>query len=178
MKETPKETDNNIKDSIEASNNDIPININNLENFKYENKYKPFNLNLNRIKKKNNGLKKYFGFYFYENSNENEYSHKNDKNNNTENANNTENNEINENKENNAKTNSINKNDGNVSNSYNSNNNINNHPFINNLVDLMNVVKEDDEIEYSESQENRVEYHSHSYSDDEFGLGVANFHER
>ena len=173
MKETPKETDNNIKDSIEASNNDIPININNLENFKYENKYKPFNLNLNRIKKKNNGLKKYFGFYFYENLNENEYSHKNDKNNNTENANNTENNEINENKENNAKTNSINKNDGNVSNSYNSNNNINNHPFINNLVDLMNVVKEDDEIEYSESQENRVEYHSHSYSDDEFGLGVT-----
>ena len=168
MKETSKETDNNIKDSIESSNNEIPINIINLANLKYENKYKPFKLNLNKVKQKNNGLKKYYSFYFYDNTSENESENKNDKNNSRENENNIENNEINEKKVSNVNTSSINKNDENINNSHNSN--INNHPFINNLVDLMNVVKEDDENEYSESQDNREDYHSQTLSADTFGI--------
>jgi dual specificity protein kinase YAK1 len=168
MKETSKETDNNIKDSIESSNNEIPINIINLANLKYENKYTPFKLNLNKVKQKNNGLKKYYNFYFYDNTSQNESENKNDKNNSKENENNIENNEINENKVSNVNTSSINKNDENINSSHNSN--INNHPFINNLVDLMNVVKEDDENEYTESQDNREDYHSQTLSADTFGI--------
>ena len=169
MKETPKETDNIIKDSIEGSNNEIQTNNNNLVNFKYVNKYTPFKFKLDcKIRKINNDLKKYYGFTYYENSNKNTSDENNIKNK-------KENNNINDiekkdNNENNFKQNTINKNDANINSSYNSNNNIN-MPFINNLDNLINIVREDDENEYSESEENRVVVDYHSYSDDDFGVG-------
>ena len=173
MKETPKETDNIIKDSIEASNNDIQINNNNLSNFKYVNKYTPFKFKLqSNIREKNKDLKKYFGFTYFGNTNkdinisdENNIKNKKENNNNTDDIEKKSNNEVN------IKQTSINRNDANINNSHNSNNNIN-MPIINNLDNLINQIREDDEIEYTESEENREVVDYHSYSDDDFGVGI------
>ena len=169
MKETQKEMDNIMKDSIEASNNEIQIINNNLANLKYVNKYTPFKFNLQYVKQKNKDIKKYFGFIYYETTNKNISEENNIKNK-------KENNNINDiekkdNTDNIIKQNNINKNDGNINTSYNSNNNIN-IPFNNNLDNLIDIVREDDENEYTESEENRVVVDYHSYSDDDFGVRV------
>ena len=172
MKEASKETDNIIKDSIEASNNEIPTNNNILQNFNCVNEYTPFKFDFeHRVKEKNNNLKKYFAFTYFDNSSMNKSDEKIDKNNNRENEDIINENEKNQNNENNIKVpnNKIDINMINNSyNSHNSNNNVN-YQFMNNLID---IVKEDDENEYSESEEHRVvDYHS--YSEDDFGVGVA-----
>jgi len=172
MKEASKETDNIIKDSIEASNNEIPTNNNILQNFNCVNEYTPFKFDFeHRVKEKNNNLKKYFAFTYFDNSSMNKSDEKIDKNNNRENEDIINENEKNQNNEKNIKVpnNKIDINMINNSyNSHNSNNNVN-YQFMNNLID---IVKEDDENEYSESEEHRVvDYHS--YSEDDFGVGVA-----
>ena len=170
MKETQKEMDNIVKDSIEASNNEIQIINNNLANLKYVNKYTPFKFNLQYVKEKNKDLKKYFGFIYYENTNKYNSEENNIKNK-KENYN-TNDIEKKDNNENIIKQNTITKNDGNINNSHNSNNNIN-IPFNNNLDNLIDIVREDDENEYTESEENRVVVDYHSYSDDDFGVNFT-----
>ena len=148
------------------------MNNSNISNNNCIYKYTPFKFNLNRgLKEKNNDLKKYYCFTYYENEHKSISNEKSEKSNDKENGDNVIDEENEDNNENIIKTNNINKNDANINSSYNSNNK--NYPSINNLDKLINIVKEDDENEYTESEGNReVEYHSYSY--DDFGMG-ANF---
>ena len=163
MKEMPNEVQMN---NINNSNNNCIY------------KYRPFKFNLKRgLKEKNNDLKKYYCFTYYENEHKSLSDEKTEKNNCKEKEDNTnnideeskDNNENNENNNNIIKINNINKNEANINNSYNSVNK--NYPSINNLDKLINIVKEDDENEFTESEGNReIEYHS--YSEDDFGMGA------
>ncbi len=179
MKEVPKETDNMIKDSIEASNNEIPVNNNIMQKFECVNEYTPFKFNFEHNIKEKKNVKKYFAFIYYENSNNNNISNeKSDKNKNTENEEDIINeSEKNQNNEKNVKINNNNNVNNIINTSYNSINSNNNVKYMNNLDNLIDIVKEDDENEYTESEEHRVvDYHSHSYSGDDFG--VINFNVR
>lgn len=156
MKETSKGNDNIIEDSLEQSNDESEINNNNIPKFNYVNNYTPFNFSFSQnVREINKDLKKYFGFVYYENTNQNESIEKNDKNNNN-----------NENiiKENRNEKN--NRNDIITNNSYNSNNILN--TYNPNLDNLINIVKEDDENEYIEEASSVGDY-----SDDDFGFGIT-----
>ena len=166
MKEVPKETENMIKDSIEASNNEIPA-INN--NYKCISEYTPFKFTFEANVKEKKNIKKYFAFTYFDNSNSNSVSdNKTDKNNNSENEGDIINESgKNQNNEKNVKIgNTNNVNIINTSyNSHNSNNNVN-HQIMGGLDNLFDIVKEDDENEYTESEEPRVDdYHSFNEAD-------------
>ena len=155
--------------------NDTPLNDNMNTEFNCVNKYTPFKFNLNRgIREKSKDIKKYYGFIYYENSNKNKSNNKNEKSDSKEIEENITEDKKKENNdnENNIKINNINKNENkyetNVNNSVSSNNK--NIPIPNNLDKLIDIVKEDDENEYSESEGNR-DFDYHSYSDDDFGFG-------
>ena len=155
MKGTSKGNDNIIEDSLEQSNDESETNNNNIPNFNYVNTYTPFKFNFSQnVREINKDLKKYFGFIYYENTNQNESNEKNDKiNNNNENV-------IKE-----IKNEKNNKNDIITNNSYNSNNILN--PYNPNLDNLINIVKEDDENEYIEGDSSVGDY-----SVDDFGFGI------
>ena len=151
--------------------NDISLNGNNTS-LNYVEKYTPFKLNLKKgLRENSTENKKYYGFIICDNSKKNKSINKNEKN---------ESEEIEENfiedekKEKNGNENNIkiiNKNEANPNTSYNSNNN--NIPYSNNLDKLIDIVSEEDENECIESEENsHYDYHSNSYSEDDFGLGI------
>ena len=155
MKEASKRNDNIIEDSLEQSNDESEINNNNILKFNYVNKYTPFNFNFSQnVREINKDLKKYFGFTYYENTNQNESIEKNDKNNNN-----------NDNVVKEIKNEKNNKNELITNNSYNSNNNIN-YPYNPNLDNLINIVKEDDENEFMEEDS------CGDYSIEDFGFGI------
>ena len=166
MKEVPKETENMIKDSIEASNNEIPA-INNT--YKCVKEYTPFKFTFEHNVKEKKNIKKYFAFTYFDNSNSNSVSDKKtDKNNNSENEgdimNESGKNKINEKNVKIGNTNNVNIINTSY-NSHNSNNNVN-HQIMGGLDNLIDIVKEDDENEYTESEEPRVDdYHSFNEAD-------------
>ena len=156
MKETSKGNSNIIEDSLEQSNDESEINNNNIPKFNYVNEYTPFKFNFSKnVREINKDLKKYFGFKYYDNTNQNESIEKNDKNNNN-----------NDNVVKEIKNEKNFKNEIITNSSYNSSNNIN-YPYNPNLDNLINIVKEDDENEYNEEVSSEVDY-----SDDDFGFGI------